>query len=878
MTDLNLRYQLFGEDKTASSSLKNVGKAADDVGTRVKNSMVKIGEGVGVAVAATVALSVHNAMAMQESDAKIQGSAQLTAKAATAIGDAFLNTAGKSTFSGKEMADSFGPVAGVIQEVAGHTLTAADSMTVMNAATMLAEATGNALGATTGDLAAVMQSYGIKIGGAAAASNILFNASRLTNVPLDTLATTVDKLHGKLGIAAPTLTDVSGLMVDLANHGVAGSKGLMVVNTGLTTLMGGSKATTAELKDLGVHIFDSSGKFVGMAGVLTQLTPKLKDMTQQQQLAAEKALFGAGASKALNTTILAGVTGFTNSTTAVTKHGAAEDAAKAKAATLQGQIKTLTAAFTDITTLIGQKLIPVITSDALWLDKNRVATAFLVGTVGLFIVACTAMTVAIKLNQLATTLASAGKILFSAATGGATVAGVAETVALIAMTAAEVDGNIATKLLTGAQLLMNAAWEANPIGIVILLVTALIGVIVLIATKTTWFQTIWQYATSSMSTAWNWMWKHGVAPVISWIINGFANITTGIGWFLTALSHIPGFGWALDAAKSMDAAATKARALANQINGIPPHKSVGVDVQFSMGTSTPVSGAPNNLFTVGGKAAGGPITGGTAGKDSVLTALMPQEYVIRSDGSNLPDALAYYGIHGMANGGPVSLLPPSLGTRMSEASQAFLNSLTVSSSAFTGGSGGGGGNAANKAIMQAMATSVFGWGSQLGALDYLMMRESGYNNLAQNPGSTAFGMGQFLDSTWASYGPKTTNPYLQSLYTEEYIKGTYVDPNGAAAHERAFNWYANGTASAMPGLAWVGENGPELLNMRGGESVTPMRSLVAGRGAGGGSGASGGDIHIHVNGQVYGSTRDMANVVLSELQRAKGQGVRLNLA
>jgi TP901 family phage tail tape measure protein len=839
MTDLNLRYQLFGDDKTASSSLKNVGKAADDVGTKVKSSMVKIGEGVGVAVAATVALSVHNAMAMQESDAKIQGSAQLTAAAAKGIGDAFLATAGKSTFSGKEMADSFGPVAGVIQEVAGHTLTAADSMTVMNAATMLAEATGNALGATTGDLAAVMQSYGIKIGGAAAASNILFNASRLTNVPLDTLATTVDKLHGKLGIAAPTLTDVSGLMVDLANHGVAGSKGLMVVNTGLTTLMGGSKATTAELKDLGVHIFDSSGKFVGMAGVLTQLTPKLRDMTQQQQLAAEKALFGAGASKALNTTLLAGVVGFTNSTTAVTKHNAAEDAAKAKAATLQGQMKTLTAAFMDITTQLGQKLIPVEVNVVTWFDKHRLATGLLVTGIGLFLAVAVLMAVATKAQTVWTTAAT-----------------------------------VATGLWTAAQWLWNAAANANPIGLVITAIALLVVAVVAIATKTTWFQTIWATMTSAMSTAWNWMWKHGVAPVISWILNGFANITGGIASFLTALSHIPGFGWALDAAKAMDGAATKARTLALQINGIPKNTSVGVDVKFSMGTSTPVSGAPNNLFTVPGSAAGGPITGGIPGKDSVLRALMPREFVVRADGSNLPDALAYHGIHGMANGGPVSLLPPSLGTRMSEASQAFLNSLTVSSSAFTGGSGGSGGNAANKAIVDALAANAFGWGSQLGALNYVEMRESGFNNTAQNPGSTAYGMFQFLDSTWAPYGPKTSNPYLQALYGLEYIKSTYGNPAGAAAHEQAFNWYANGTANADPGFAWVGDGGePELIKFRGGEQVGPWRG--GGRGV---SGGGGGDIHIHVNGQVYGSTRDMANVVLAELQRAKGQGVRLNLA
>ena len=33
--------------------------------------------------------------------------------------------------------------------------------------------------------------------------------------------------------------------------------------------------------------------------------------------------------------------------------------------------------------------------------------------------------------------------------------------------------------------------------------------------------------------------------------------------------------------------------------------------------------------------------------------------------------------------------------------------------------------------------------------------------------------------------------------------------------------YATGTRSAAPGLAWVGERGPELVNFRGGEQVLP---------------------------------------------------------
>lgn len=50
----------------------------------------------------------------------------------------------------------------------------------------------------------------------------------------------------------------------------------------------------------------------------------------------------------------------------------------------------------------------------------------------------------------------------------------------------------ATKVWAGVQWLLNAAMAANPVVLITLAIIALIVVIVLIATKTTWFQSIWK--------------------------------------------------------------------------------------------------------------------------------------------------------------------------------------------------------------------------------------------------------------------------------------------------------------------------------------------------------------------------------------------------
>lgn len=94
-----------------------------------------------------------------------------------------------------------------------------------------------------------------------------------------------------------------------------------------------------------------------------------------------------------------------------------------------------------------------------------------------------------------------------------------------------------------------------------------------------------------------------------------------------------------------------------------------------------------------------------------------------------------------------------------------------------------------RALAQRMAAER-GWtGSQWQALDQLIMKESGYNPTAQNPTSTAYGIGQFLDSTWKPYGAKTSDPKAQLDYMYRYLTGRYGDPSKALQFHLKNNWY-----------------------------------------------------------------------------------------
>jgi hypothetical protein len=120
------------------------------------------------------------------------------------------------------------------------------------------------------------------------------------------------------------------------------------------------------------------------------------------------------------------------------------------------------------------------------------------------------------------------------------------------------------------QWVLNSALLANPITWIILGVVALIAIIVLIATKTTWFQTAWHAMSDAIVTAWNWVWtklqqgfalltdlflnftgpgliikhwdtiKSAVGSAMTWVSNTVHSGIDAVSHWIDTLASIPG--------------------------------------------------------------------------------------------------------------------------------------------------------------------------------------------------------------------------------------------------------------------------------------------------------------------------------------------------
>lgn len=161
-----------------------------------------------------------------------------------------------------------------------------------------------------------------------------------------------------------------------------------------------------------------------------------------------------------------------------------------------------------------------------------------------------------------------------------------------------------TKAWAAAQALLNLAMTANPIGIIVVAVAALVAGLVIAYKRSETFRNIvdgalrvvgetgkwlWSKALKpafdgivagikAMGKVGMWLWNNVFQPVFKFIVKGVAGILEMWAKMLRTLAKVPGFGWADKAADAMQGAANKANGLADNIRKIPASKNVRISV------------------------------------------------------------------------------------------------------------------------------------------------------------------------------------------------------------------------------------------------------------------------------------------------------------
>ena len=450
---------LIASTEENSVAMKTEGDTAEETGVKME-SLNKATNVLGLALVAAAAVGIKMALDFQKGTATLAGNADISTEKANQIGDAFLNTGGKTEFTANQMMDAFAPVSGAFVNLYGHALDVKQSMDVMNASMTLAEASGSDLTSTTAAVANVMTAFHLKVTQAAMAANDLFNTSRLLGISNDTLGTSIARLEPKIAGSGISLQQLTGFMTEFAKSAGNGRTAVRLAGTFLQSIVTPSSSASKELATLGINVDNSQGKFIGLTSVVGKLHDALtklpgttnlvvqaqkayqlqteltslgsKDQTktiqtQEESLSSQiSALNGAsdalskttvmqelfGKNAALATKLVAeGVPGLEKAAKLVAKQGTAAHAAALQEKTFEGELAKLKSAAEELFIKLGKDLLPAmvklagwtirIVSDIVkWVSHNKTLALTIVSLVG-------AVVAFVKIMELATAITKA---------------------------------------------------------------------------------------------------------------------------------------------------------------------------------------------------------------------------------------------------------------------------------------------------------------------------------------------------------------------------------------------------------------------------------------------------------------------------------------
>lgn len=294
--DVDVRFNLI--DNFTASFNKTIGTltAGTKKAQNAWKSVEKFGEGISglgtkataavtmplIGLAATSATEFGN---VDKSLKLVQQTMGSTDEEAKGLETAIKSAAANSVYGMQDAADA-------ALNFARQGFSAAEAADMIAPAMDLAAGTATDMSVITGGVGNALKIFTDQGLNAMDASNMLAKAQAQAN-------TTVQDLFDAMSTAGPMLDSVGWSFKDLAvatdvfgDAGVSGSEGATALKTGLARLASPAKDGAAALKELGLNLFDSTGKMDDMQTMQKKLHDSFAGLNDQEKMSAASAIFG----------------------------------------------------------------------------------------------------------------------------------------------------------------------------------------------------------------------------------------------------------------------------------------------------------------------------------------------------------------------------------------------------------------------------------------------------------------------------------------------------------------------------------------------------------------------------------------------------------
>ena len=408
----------------------------------------------------------------------------------------------------------------------------------------LAAASNTDLARTADIVSDDLTAFGLSAEHAGHMADVFAKTSTSTN-------TTVEMLGETMKYAAPvahafgaSLEETAALTGLMANSGIKASAAGTALRSGFLRLAGTSAKSTKAIEEMGLSLSEATAQqeearaalaSLGIAmddtngprkmgSIVRDLADKTKDMSKEQRLATLATIFGTNAASAWVAVIDQGPDALDQLTKELEN---SDGAAAAMAETMQnnarGAMVRLQSATESVAISIGGTMLPTLAelgdslaNEAAYVSKVASEHPELTEAIIKTSFAVMGMVIAYKAARAIYYSVVAAKAAYVLATNSEALASARSTIASGIHKAAMLGGTIATYAAAAAQWALNAAMTANPIGLVIIAVVALIAAFVWLGTH---FQAVSEFCTS--------MWESPTAAIIAFMMGP-------IGWLIYA--------------------------------------------------------------------------------------------------------------------------------------------------------------------------------------------------------------------------------------------------------------------------------------------------------------------------------------------------------
>ncbi|MFL0805511.1 MAG: phage tail tape measure protein [Agarilytica sp.] len=404
----------------------------------------------------------------------------------------------------------------------------------------LAQAAGQELGATADIASNILSGFALEAKETGRVGDVLTLAFTSSNTTLSSLGETMKFVAPVAAAAGASIELVAAMTGLLGDAGIQGGRAGTALRATFLRLSAPTGQASDALSGLGVDVQDAMGNLRPMPQLLKEIAAATEDMGSAQRTEVIKQIFGEEAASGVTQLLSKAASGELDTfiTELENAQGSADRVAKKMAATTRGSLKRLGSALESVAISVGSLLLPVIASGAEMFASFASGISTLAQEFPLLtqvIVGATVGLIALRIITIGTTFAYTfmkGAVLslrtaYFAVSAGMTLA----KGHLVGLNILSLASAARTGIVTAAQWAWNVALTANPLGLVVAGIGALIGAGVLLVKNwdkvKTFFAAIWSGLKKMTGSAVSWLLDN-----INLLLNPFAlvsKIVTTIG-------------------------------------------------------------------------------------------------------------------------------------------------------------------------------------------------------------------------------------------------------------------------------------------------------------------------------------------------------------